>query len=98
MTNDAIDWQVSLMEERVGNIFITSASGRICSEMKTMGENWKDLFNAAFSQPPRAKEKERDHLRLIHLLVISQIFSDLTSEISSSSIAPRLPYLLLKIQ
>lgn len=29
MTNDTIDWQVSLMEGRVGNIFITSVSGHI---------------------------------------------------------------------
>lgn len=33
MSKDAIDWQVPLMEERVGNIFITSVSGRISSEM-----------------------------------------------------------------
>ncbi len=74
MSNDAIDWQVSLMEERVRNVFITSVSGHMSSEIKTMEDNWKDLCNAAFSQSRRPKEKEKDHSWLIHPLVISKNF------------------------
>lgn len=70
MSNDAIDWQVSLMEERVRNILTTSVSGHMSSEIKTMEDNWK----TAFSQSRRPKEKEKDHSRLIHPLVISKNF------------------------
>lgn len=48
MTKDSIDWQVSLMEGRVGSIFITSVSGHISTETDTMGAGGKDLYNTAF--------------------------------------------------